>query len=55
MQARVSAIDHLVELGALDVPGRGPGDSGLPQLAGAGDTDDVEERLAALKRELGEG
>ena len=55
MQARVSAIYQLVELGVLDVPGRAPGDSGLPQLACESDTEEVEERLAALKREVGDG
>ena len=53
MQARVSAIDNLVELGVLDVPGPPPNESGLPQLTGEGDTEKVEERLSALKRELG--
>ena len=53
MQARVTAIDRLVESGILDTPMR-PTLSGDPgRLAAAEASEDVEERLAALKTELG--
>ena len=51
MQARVSAIDELVETGILDMPARGPG--GEPaQLAAGPEEEAVEELLAAMKQEL---
>jgi phage shock protein A len=55
MQARVSAIDQLVEMGILEAPGRPLGD--LLQLKQGDDESSqaVEEKLAALKRELGDG
>ena len=52
MQARLSAIDELVELGVLDIPGRPGRDGPVPQLAGHGDSQAVEEQLASLKRDL---
>lgn len=54
MQARVSAIDSLVDLGVLDSATAKAG--GVPQLPSAADaTIAVEEHLAALKREVGQG
>ena len=55
MQARVSALDNLVELGILEMPGQSPGD--LPALKAAqGDSAQaLEDHLAALKREVEAG
>ena len=52
MEARVSAISQLEELGVLESPVSGMGASVLPQLAAASDSHEVDEKLAALKREL---
>ena len=51
MQARASAIDHLVEVGVLEMPEGST--SELPALNPAEDATSqaVEERLAALRRE----
>ena len=53
MQARVSAVYQLVELGGLTAPGRAS--PVMPQLGAPGDeaARAVEERMADLKRELG--
>ena len=63
MQARVTAIDQLVESGILDTPMRpvlsqpkGSGSEDAPrQLTEAESSQDVEERLTALKSELDAG
>ena len=55
MEARVSAIDQLVEAGILDTPSHAPGRVGLPSLTGGTQSPDVEDRLADLKRELQAG
>ena len=55
MQARVSAIDRLVETGVLETPGLPAGDpitQELDQLEGA---QDVEAQLAALSSEIEKG
>lgn len=55
MQARVSAIDELVEMGILEMPRRGPGPTTASAVLGSGGPGDVELRLAALKREINVG
>ena len=50
MQARVSAIERLVELGVLEAPGGA--EAVLGELDVARDSTEVEERLAALKSEV---
>ena len=55
MQARVTAIDQLVESGILDTPMRPALSTASSELAGDESSEDVEERLAALKSELGVG
>ena len=52
-QARASAIDRLVELGILDIPGLKSGDAPPQQLADEDDSQVVDERLAALKGQVG--
>lgn len=52
MQARVSAIDSLTELGILETPGQSLADLPALKPAHGGAVDALEERLAALKREL---
>ena len=52
MQARADAIDHLVEEGILEVPTAPTGDSVERELAQFDVAREVEEQLAALKRQL---
>ena len=54
MQARVSALDQLIDMGILETPGRAA--SELLQLKPGDDSSQaVEEKLEALRKELGEG
>ena len=54
MQARVSVLDQLIEMGILETPGRAA--SELLQLKPGDDSSQaVEEKLEALRKELGEG
>ena len=53
MQARASAIDRLVELGILEIPGLKSGDAPTQQLADEDDSQAVDERLVALKGQVG--
>ena len=50
MQAKVSAIDGLVELGLLESPTQVFGE--LTAMVSPAETEDVEDRLRGLKREL---
>jgi phage shock protein A len=52
MQARVTAIDQLVENGILEMPFYGPGVATQNQLTAGGLDGDVEEMLASLKLEV---
>ena len=52
MQAQASAIDELVQLGVLEMPGQTNGNALASALDGAGDANAVEERLAAMKIEV---
>ncbi len=54
MQARVTAIDQLVDIGVLEMPGRsGAGALALPEFPGNEGPEGVEEKLAELRQELG--
>ena len=55
MQARVTAIERLVETGILDTPMHSPPGATPRQLAEVEASGEVEERLTALKGELGVG
>lgn len=55
MQARVTAIERLVETGILDTPTNRSLGAAPRQLADAEASGEVEDRLAALKGELGVG
>ena len=52
MQARVSAIDELVETGILEMPTGRAGGAGAPQLSGGARNQAVEDLLAALRQEM---
>ena len=52
MQARVTAIDQIVENGILEMPAYGPGVATQNQLTAGGLDGDVEEMLASLKLEV---
>ena len=54
MQARASAIDHLVEAGILESPGLPAGDPLARQLDGLDAGQAIEDDLAALKRQVAE-
>ncbi|HAL49371.1 MAG: PspA/IM30 family protein [SAR202 cluster bacterium] len=53
MQAQASAIDELIQLGVLDMPGEIDGEPLMQPLRDDESTVAVEERLAALKSEVG--
>jgi phage shock protein A len=55
MQARVSAIDSLTDLGILETPGQSPGDLSALKPAHGQSANALEDHLAALKRELAAG
>ena len=55
MEARVSAIDRLVETGILATPFREPFGAQVTQFAGDDAHREVDERLDSLKRELSGG
>ena len=52
MQARVSAIDELVETGILEMATGRAGGAGAPQLSGGARDQAVEDLLAALRQEM---
>ena len=52
MQARAAAIDRLVDDGILDAPALPPGDAVGRHFAQLDIARDVDEQLAALRREL---
>ena len=55
MQARVTAIDRLVEMGVLEAPGRTAGAGPVPELAVPESADAVEDKLASLRQEIEAG
>lgn len=55
MQARVFAIDELVETGILELPTRRNASPALPMLSGDAEDSAVEDLLSDLKRDLAKG
>ncbi len=55
MQARVFAIDELVEMGILELPTRRNASPALPMLSGDAEDSAVEDLFSDLKHDLAKG